>query len=437
MSVKRREAQLPAGDLDSPSNASLTRDILLARLSLCVCGCVQASVDLIRSSFKSLSLTCHPDKLKRVAANGTPSSKRKQQVAAEEARVRWSQIEEAHEVLSEPLARLMYDIEIGVVPDTPETQERIQRLKRKDAQRAVATMEETVASMRAFEEAQEGGGLLIVEARWGDLSVSEEDAAHRASAPYIDVTVPLQYHVDPDKHAFETLTGSSCTWLEGFYDPSLGANAGANKLYVKYKFQNAMHQAWFDEGEAVQIPLQEHLMDESAGEEGEQPAAAAAPAFVNVGRASKRFSAATPSAARGGPRASVAATATSRSTQLAAQKRRRRLLLYSVLAAAGVGIYLYRSGTLRNNIHIAQARTAAQAMAEAVRRFIEAQVSKAGALWGQHKPLNFGAIASGGSSSSAATANSPSASVVAGPVAVAPIYVAPSLPAQSVSAASQ
>lgn len=399
---------------------------------------LQASIETIRSSFKSLSLSCHPDKVKRVASNITPSSKRKQDAAAEEARVRWTQIEEAHEVLSEPLARLMYDLEVGVVADTPEAQERIQRLKRKDAQRAVATMEETVASMRAYEEAVEGGGLLIVAARWGDLSVSEESAARAASAPYIDVSVPLQYHIDPHTHSFETLPGHSCTWLEGFYDPSLGANPAANKLYIKYKFQGALHEAWFDEGEPVQIPLQEHLMDEQPSEEeGEETAATAAPiatAPVNVSRASKRFSAAAPSSR--GSRASVAAASTSRSTQLAQQKARRRLMLYTVLAAAGVGFYLYRSGRLKPAAQIAQAREAANSLAQAVRRFIEGQMQRGSALWNQHKPLSFAGLYSGNNSSSSSAPSSSASVVVAAPVAVTPIYAA-SLPVESVSAAAQ
>ena len=54
----------------------------------------------------------------------------------------------------------------------------------------MATMEETVSQIRAEEERK--GGLLIVSARYGDLSASELDASAAVSAPWIDVSVPLQ-----------------------------------------------------------------------------------------------------------------------------------------------------------------------------------------------------------------------------------------------------
>jgi len=138
---------------------------------------------------------------------------------------------QAHAVLSDPLSRALYDLQIGLVADNEESHARIARLKRKDAQRAVALMEETVAQSRAQEEAK--GGLLIVAARYGNLAASEEEAAVAVTPPYIDVAVPLQYLVSDSALVFDA--GRSRCWLEGFYDPTMGAATHTNRLYVREK----------------------------------------------------------------------------------------------------------------------------------------------------------------------------------------------------------
>jgi len=305
-----------------------------------------ADENSIRSRFKLLSLQAHPDKQRRTA-NGPA------QPDLAEVQARWKRIEEAHTVLSDPLTRALYDLHAGFVPDSEETHARIARLKRKDAQRAVATMEETVAAIRAREESVPGGGLLILEARYGDLSVSEAAASRAVSAPYIDVTVPLQYQVS-ESALTSAPGGASLAWLEGFYDPSMGANPQANRLRVRYKFLGLMHQAEFADNEQIVIPLQEHDIEEQWQEE-QAAAAGAAQAASASGRSSFGGAAAAAAAGRsslagsclpGGRLSTVAPSAHLRAAHLARIKARRRLLLYSGLAAVGVGIYLLRSGKL-------------------------------------------------------------------------------------------
>jgi len=216
-----------------------------------------ADENTIRSRFKTLSLSAHPDKQRRTATGSTPGGPNVAEVQA-----RWKKIEEAHAVLSDPLTKALYDLHAGFAPDSEETHARIARLKRKDAQRAVATMEETVAQIRAREEAVPGGGgLLIMEARYGDLNVSEEEAARAVTAPYIDVTVPLQYQVS-DSALTSAPGGQSLAWLEGFYDPSMGANPSANRLRIRYKFLGLMHLAEFADNEQIVVPMQEHDIEE-------------------------------------------------------------------------------------------------------------------------------------------------------------------------------
>lgn len=58
--------------------------------------------------------------------------------------VMFTKVTQAYDVLSDPCTRAMYDLVVGVIPDTKEERARINRMKRKDAERAVALMEETV-----------------------------------------------------------------------------------------------------------------------------------------------------------------------------------------------------------------------------------------------------------------------------------------------------
>lgn len=192
----------------------------------------QATEKQIRSAYRRVALLHHPDK--------NPSS--------EEAIELFSRCAQAYEVLSDPVSRSMYDMLTGVKPETTDEMGRINRIKREQASKAVALMEESVGASIA--EEQERNGLVVVEARYGDLS---EGA--RAGA-WINVTVPLQCMV-----ASSTLVlpaGASKSWLEGFYDPCPGVE---KQLSVRYKFLGMPHQCLVDDADELCMPLESHAAD--------------------------------------------------------------------------------------------------------------------------------------------------------------------------------
>ena len=323
---------------------------------------------------------------------------------------------QAHDTLSNEILRLLYDMSLGVVSTTEESLGRLHRLKRKDAQRAMANMEETVAHARAQEAALEGGGgLLIMAARWGDLAVREEDAAGSVSAPYIDVAVPLQCLVE--RSSFVSPPGQSCTWLEGFYDPSLGLAPERNQLWVRYKFLGCMHEAVFAHDEQVEIPMQEHLLPEEEEEALLAAAGAAAMAEPIIAAAAAEPAPAPGSAKRasakpsGGRqtlgRSSTAVLTSSRATMLARQKARRRLVLYSTLALAGVSIYLLR----KHQVSWASARAAGVHFAHWLQQFLAAKVTGF-KLQAQQAGWLKGSVVSAPSNSSAVAAPQPAQTAI-------------------------
>ena len=303
---------------------------------------LQCSLSDIRAAYKHLSLTCHPDKIRsNVPVNGvkSPAQQREEAIARAEAQERWAKIEQAHELLSDPITRAMYDLDAGFVPNTEAEHARIARLKRKEAQIAVATMEETVAQNRAEEEKK--GGLLILAARYGDLSASDLDQSSAVSAPYIDVSVPLQCMVHDS--ALILPEGRSKFWLEGFYDPSMGASPQENRLYIRYRFLGALHEAEFGDLEAVAIPVPEHCL-ENMNEEGEVDDSAA------MG-ASSLSSSSSASSSRTSSRISSTHFATQSKRSAVAQarlkKRRRTMALATIiLLGATVATMKYKGITL-------------------------------------------------------------------------------------------
>lgn len=254
----------------------------------------------------------------------------------------------------------MYDIDAGFVPNSDAEHARIARLKRKEAQTAVATMEETVAQNRAEEEKK--GGLLILAARYGDLSASEVDQSKAVSAPYIDVSVPLQCMVHDS--ALILAEGRSRFWLEGFYDPSMGAAPDANRLYIRYRFLGQLHEAEFGDKEAVAIPLEEHCI------EGQTDGAEEIEGVPSSARSMAR------------DRTSLFATsAASRSAQRERQKARRRYILYTSVVLFGVTVYMLR----RNGVTVASAQQSVQRWTEWIRRKLH---EKVGAAWAAKPTTN-------------------------------------------------
>jgi hypothetical protein len=227
----------------------------------------------IRNAYRRVAMKHHPDK--------NPS---------EEGLEIFSRCAQAYEVLSDPVSRSMYDMVIGVKPESDDEMRRINKIKREAAGKAVELMEESVEASRA--EEMEKQGLVILEARYGDL------ASARAGA-WINVTVPLQCMVDSSVLVLPA--GASKAWLEGFYDPCPGEE---KYLRVRYKFLDMLHQCEVHDEDELCLPLQEHMVDEEA-EEAAAAKAAHQPNFRQK-RALKR--------------------------QVAQVKRRRRWVFFTALA---------------------------------------------------------------------------------------------------------
>lgn len=192
-----------------------------------------AERDEIREAYRRVALMYHPDK------SGEDSTM-------------FSKCAQAYDVLSDPVTRALYDMVAGIVPDSIDEKRRINNMKRADAERAVALMEVAVKNRRAEEASR--NGLLILEAKYGDINFSPE----RPRGAFIDVSVALQCLVD--NSALILHGGASKLWLEGFYDPSDRLDVTDHQLYVKYKFLNRPHECIVGDTEELRMPLQEHLI---------------------------------------------------------------------------------------------------------------------------------------------------------------------------------
>jgi hypothetical protein len=79
------------------SQTAAVVDWLALILSVCLCVCVQSSLDAIRSSYKQLSLSCHPDKMRRAQTNETPAAARRLAQQQADAQRRWDAIEQVRD----------------------------------------------------------------------------------------------------------------------------------------------------------------------------------------------------------------------------------------------------------------------------------------------------------------------------------------------------
>ncbi|XP_037284493.2 dnaJ homolog subfamily C member 11 [Rhipicephalus microplus] len=124
--------------------------------------------------------------------------------------------------------------------------------RKKEAEAAVALMRETYLRIKSSEV--ERGGLVIVEALYGNFSEEEENNVSQTTVrEVVDVTIPLQCLVK-DSHLM--LTDASKSNLPGFYDPCLGE---PKSLHVRYRFRNLDHEVRLADEEAVRIPKESHL----------------------------------------------------------------------------------------------------------------------------------------------------------------------------------
>ena len=123
--------------------------------------------------------------------------------------------------------------------------------RRKEAEAVISLMRESYA--RIMDREIEKKGLVIVRALYGLESVINEYKDNEDLVPSdveaFEVVIPLQCLVNPDSTL--TLTDASKAQLPGFYDPSMGDE---KKLFIKYKFEDNLHQVFVDDSKPIFIP---------------------------------------------------------------------------------------------------------------------------------------------------------------------------------------
>ena len=198
---------------------------LLSAVPLCLS--LQASQEDIQRAYKQLAFRFHPDRLK----TGDSSI--------------FARITTAYELLQNPVSRALYDMDCGLVAASPAQLGHVHRLRRVQAVQALRLMFNKVQQVTARE--QESNGLIIVQARYGELSP--------ASRRLLDVTMQLQAAVADSLLILRG--GGSKSWLEGWYDPTEG---GDNELDIVYSLRGEMHRVRVGDEEPLQLPQPEHRM---------------------------------------------------------------------------------------------------------------------------------------------------------------------------------
>lgn len=129
-----------------------------------------------------------------------------------------------------------------------ENTERVQTQKR-EAEAAILLMKESVE--RKVNVERDRLGLIIVQGLYGNIKEYNTDPVKYANL-VIDVTIPLQSLV---KDSRLQLQNYSKAGLVGFYDPCIGE---PKQLYIKYLFQESLHEVTFNDDALVGIPKPSH-----------------------------------------------------------------------------------------------------------------------------------------------------------------------------------
>ncbi|BGP02996.1 hypothetical protein RTG_02948 [Rhodotorula toruloides ATCC 204091] len=130
------------------------------------------------------------------------------------------------------------------------------RERRKEALDAQALLAEHVKKRVKEEEAK--NGLIIEEAIYGVLEATKEKVDDEAELRWLDVTVPLQALLPTSLSQLTIPSGRSKSSLLGFYDPAIGEKKA---LRIRYRFKGKLHEAVWEDKEAVALPMRAHLVD--------------------------------------------------------------------------------------------------------------------------------------------------------------------------------
>lgn len=272
-----------------------------------------AKLEAIRDAYKKLVLKIHPDRAlinkdldmktnsKSTAAssaqdeNGNvypPNSPKKKEETTNSSdenenenstssnsktqiNIEFYQVQDAWKTLSNPSRRFLYDMRtFGSSTEFPECDESyLLELERAQAEKDVINM--TQYLQRVLRRETKAKGLIIMDAWYGDLSVLSKFhlalgkngirpscSSYSEDSLYVDVRVPLQCQVDCRSHRLIMSGGASTSRadLPGFYNPiplSL-RNKVEVGIFLRYQFNEEIHEHIANDTEAVYIPKKSH-----------------------------------------------------------------------------------------------------------------------------------------------------------------------------------
>lgn len=190
-----------------------------------------------------------------------------------ETSVQFQECTDAYQTLKDSLLRQCYDLDNNIVECTEIEILKIGELRKSNAARAVALMDEAVIQS-IYEE--EPDGLIILTARYGMLQLPPrmDHLARYQESMIIDVRVPLQCLVDCSQLI---LPAGPKYLLEGFYDPvetyaGVGTSTaifGSDRetliqkhMVVQYSFHGKLHQVVVEDRDRLEMPLRAHVCAE-------------------------------------------------------------------------------------------------------------------------------------------------------------------------------
>ncbi|GAA5945002.1 J domain-containing protein [Sporobolomyces koalae] len=130
------------------------------------------------------------------------------------------------------------------------------REKREQALQAQELVKDHVT--KRVEQEESKNGLIIDQAVYGVLESIDDKVEDPIEQRFLDVTLALQALLAPNGSQLVIPSNRSKSALLGFYDPAIGEK---KQLRIKYRFKSKLHEAVFEDKQAVALPLREHLIE--------------------------------------------------------------------------------------------------------------------------------------------------------------------------------
>eukprot|EP00823_Brevimastigomonas_motovehiculus_P002143 TRINITY_DN1361_c0_g1_i1.p1 TRINITY_DN1361_c0_g1~~TRINITY_DN1361_c0_g1_i1.p1 ORF type:complete len:307 (-),score=115.21 TRINITY_DN1361_c0_g1_i1:234-1154(-) len=192
----------------------------------------------IRMRYKELVLKLHPD---------NPENKNQSMQA--DLSSAFSKLAEANTILSNEVTRALYDMSKNYKKDNAKERAELNHKHRLEVEKFSSVLEERAVIMREY--ANKSNGLVILEARYGNLSGQMGE--------YIDVTAAVQCLATNDQLLIHG--GKSKQWLDGFYDPN---PSSPNELEVIYRMKSSLHHVIVSDDQELWLPRIEHRVTDTS-----------------------------------------------------------------------------------------------------------------------------------------------------------------------------